>query len=55
MPNDTKDEIDSLTREITEGERTVAAAASIVNKKTGPAAAPAADAGTIDEALGGVL
>ena len=33
MPNDTKDEIDFLTREITEDERTVAAAASIVNEK----------------------
>jgi hypothetical protein len=33
MPNDTKDEIDFLTREITEDERTVAAAASIVDKK----------------------
>ena len=33
MPNDTKDEIGSLTREITEDERTVAAAASIVNEK----------------------
>ena len=31
MPNDTKDEIDSLTREITEDERTVAAAVSAVN------------------------
>jgi hypothetical protein len=33
MPNHTKDEIDSLTREITEDERTVAAAARIVNEK----------------------
>ena len=33
MPNDTKDEIDFLTREITEDERTVAAAASIVTKE----------------------
>jgi hypothetical protein len=33
MPNHTKDEIDTSTREITENERTVAAAASIVDEK----------------------
>jgi hypothetical protein len=33
IPNDTKDETGSLTREITEDERTVAAAASTVDEK----------------------